>query len=91
MNIWQKVMGVATPGGDPCWECPVCGKGHHIMGIETQYNHTNVCKDCGAVVFYSFQKICNNCISYNKENGHCIQSGDEVKNCIACEFYETFT
>lgn len=90
MNIWRKVRGAATPGGDPCWECPVCGGGHHVMGIETQNNFTNICSNCGAIVFYDFQKVCYNCIAYNKENGNCIQSGDYVKDNIACKFYETF-
>lgn len=55
MNIWKKVCGYATPGGDPVWQCPVCHKGEHVMGIETLQNYTNICKDCGAEVHYDFE------------------------------------
>lgn len=93
MNIWQKVRGVVTPGGDPCWECPVCGEGSHVMGIETLYNFTNVCRDCGAEVYYDYQtftETCEGCVSYNKENDHCIITGRNVKNERKCPYYETF-
>lgn len=56
MNIWEKVFGVITPGGDTCWKCPICGKGIHVMGIETIKNHTNICKDCGAIIYYPWEK-----------------------------------
>lgn len=31
---WVKVHGYVTPGGDPVWACPKCGKGIHVYGIE---------------------------------------------------------
>ena len=31
---WVKVHGYATPGGDPVWACPKCGKGIHVYGVE---------------------------------------------------------
>lgn len=31
---WVKVHGYVTPGGDPVWQCPKCGKGIHVYGIE---------------------------------------------------------
>ena len=51
-NTWQRVHGVITPGGDPCWVCPKCGKDEHVCGIETEYNRHHVCKKCGAILRY---------------------------------------
>ncbi len=31
---WVMVGGFATPGGDPVWKCPECGKGVHVYGVE---------------------------------------------------------
>ena len=31
---WINVHGYATPGGDPVWCCPECGKGRHVYGVE---------------------------------------------------------
>lgn len=52
---WKEVHEVLTPGGDPVWECPVCGD-KHLYGVETPENHKNVCSSCGANVFYPWEK-----------------------------------
>lgn len=50
-RVWKKVLGVCTPGGDPAYECPVCGKGSHIYGVESPEPH-NRCRDCGTELSY---------------------------------------
>jgi rubrerythrin len=39
-----------TPGGDPVWVCPVCGKGKHVYGIENINEPKTRCPDCGAKI-----------------------------------------
>lgn len=46
MGIWIKDTGWVTPGGDPVWICPNCGKAH-VYGIEHQDNYRRVCEVCG--------------------------------------------
>lgn len=48
---WRKRVGVVTPGGDPAYECPFCGGGVHINGIECR-EHLDYCPDCGARLEY---------------------------------------
>jgi rubrerythrin len=52
---WVKVHGYATPGGDPVWACPKCGKGIHVYGIEHGTYGKDIadhqwvaCPNCGA-------------------------------------------
>ena len=45
---WQRAIGYATGGGDPCWKCPCCGGSIHVKGIEHPDPHPKYCKDCGA-------------------------------------------
>ena len=49
---WEKVHGVITPGGDPAWKCPICGKGEHIYGVEHENNKLDSCPNCGASLTY---------------------------------------
>lgn len=51
---WRKTLGVFTPGGDPAYECPVCGKGFHVYGIESLEPHKK-CRDCGTELFYPWE------------------------------------
>lgn len=56
VDIWKEVKEpLFTPGGDPVWECPNCGE-RHVMGIETSYNHTNICNKCGKILYYPWEK-----------------------------------
>ena len=53
---WVKARGIwCTPGGDPVWECSVCGNGRHVYGIEHGSYGADVadgqwvaCPNCGA-------------------------------------------
>lgn len=56
-KLWEKVFGVVTPGGDPCWRCPECHKGDHVMGVETTYNYTTECPNCGAILNYPWEVV----------------------------------
>lgn len=54
---WVKVNGYATPGGDPVWQCSVCGKGRHVYGIEHGSYGADIadgqwvaCPNCGAIM-----------------------------------------
>lgn len=54
---WVEVHGFCTPGGDPVWQCSVCGKGRHVYGIEHGTYAADVsdwqwvaCPNCGAVM-----------------------------------------
>lgn len=42
-----------TPGGDPCWRCPLCKGDEHVMGVETAGNKHSRCKKCGAKLVYN--------------------------------------
>ena len=51
---WVEVGGYFTPGGDPVWKCPECGKGMHVYGIEHQSYQRDIadgqwvaCPNCG--------------------------------------------
>lgn len=52
MLKWQKVIGVCTPGGDPCFRCPNCGGDEHVCGIEHEYNYHHECKKCKTYLLY---------------------------------------
>jgi hypothetical protein len=53
---WVKARGSwFTPGGDPVWECSLCGKGTHVYGIEHGSYGSDIadgqwiaCPNCGA-------------------------------------------
>lgn len=45
---WIRVDGVVTAGGEPYYECSICGKGGHCIGVEHLRSHPNVCPNCGA-------------------------------------------
>lgn len=53
-KTWRKIGGVFTPGGDPAYECPVCGEGFHVYGIESPEPHKR-CRDCGVELFYPWE------------------------------------
>ena len=46
-NKWIAVHGVATPGGDPYYECPYCGWGR-CYGIEHCEPMPEKCPNCEA-------------------------------------------
>lgn len=46
-NKWIAVRGVATPGGDPYYECPYCGWGR-CYGIEHLEPMPEKCPNCEA-------------------------------------------
>lgn len=48
---WKKRVGVVTPGGDPAYECPCCGGGRHLNGIEFR-EEWDYCPDCGQRLEY---------------------------------------
>ena len=48
---WKPLHGVFTPGGDPAYECPVCGKGSHCYGVENPKAY-DVCPNCGTELKY---------------------------------------
>lgn len=48
-NKWVRVRGVATPGGDPYYECPECGWGR-CYGIEHRKPLEETCPNCGATL-----------------------------------------
>lgn len=50
-GIWKPVHGVLTPGGDPAYECPFCGGGRHVYGIESSHPLTK-CPNCLARLKY---------------------------------------
>lgn len=53
---WRKSdQRFVTPGGDPVWQCPVCGY-THVYGVEHQYNYARVCRSCGAELKYPHEK-----------------------------------
>ena len=54
MNIWIKVYGHITPGGDPVYQCPHC-KATHIYGIEHPYKQEK-CENCGQRNYYPWEK-----------------------------------
>lgn len=53
--VWKQVHGLITPGGDPYWECPVCGEGGHLYGVECPKNYTHECRNCGSKVIYPWE------------------------------------
>lgn len=50
---WERVRGVVTPGGDPCFICPACRDkdSEHISGIEHPVTW-NYCPVCGIKLSY---------------------------------------
>ena len=55
-GVWQKAYGYMTPGGDPVWRCPNCGKSEHVYGIETVQNHKTFCENCKQQNRYPWEK-----------------------------------
>lgn len=59
MRNWIEVQGdFFTPGGDPLWECPVCGKGVHVYGVEEfgiPDTHKDKCPECGEPLQYPWE------------------------------------
>lgn len=53
-QVWRKMAGVFTSGGDPAYECPVCGNGRHVYGIESLEPHKR-CRDCGTELVYPWE------------------------------------
>ena len=53
-NIWIKVPGYCTPGGDPVWACPNCKGTEHVNGIEI-VNHKKYCEFCGQRNYYPWE------------------------------------
>lgn len=54
-GVWVKAIGMATAGGDPAWECSLCGGGTHVFGIEHIWNYRSVCPDCGNKIRYPWE------------------------------------
>lgn len=46
---WEHVLGVATPGGDPYYECSFCKHGR-CYGVEHPRPLEKVCPTCGAIM-----------------------------------------
>ena len=47
-----------TPGGDPLWQCPVCGSGLHVYGVEEEGlpgAKKDRCPDCGQELKYPWE------------------------------------
>ncbi len=55
-DYWMRLHGVMTPGGDPCWICPLCKGGEHVYGIENMRGHKDKCPICGARLLYPFEE-----------------------------------
>lgn len=53
MNVWIKVHGYCTPGGDPVWECPHC-KAKHVYGVEN-HDKQEICENCGQRNYYPWE------------------------------------
>lgn len=53
---WKRVVGVFTPGGDPCWRCPNCGGDEHVCGIESLYAEHHECKECRTKLIYPWEE-----------------------------------
>ena len=53
-KTWRKIEGIVTPGGDPAFECPKCGKGKHIFSVFSVEPHKR-CRDCGAELIYPWE------------------------------------
>ena len=49
-----------TPGGDPLWMCPECGKkskeSWHVYGIEMPENKMDACPHCGIPLKYPWER-----------------------------------
>lgn len=43
---WVRIRGVATPGGEPYYECSNCGYGR-CYGVEYPKPLQSVCPNCG--------------------------------------------
>ena len=61
MKDWIKPEGdYLTPGGDPLWMCPECGKeskkSWHVYGIECSENRMDTCPHCGTSLKYPWEK-----------------------------------
>lgn len=53
VNVWKECTeNLFTPGGDPVWECPICGKGKHVYGIENADEVHDECPDCHTKLIY---------------------------------------
>lgn len=52
VKMWRQVKeSMVTLGGDPVWECPDCGQGRHVYGIEMNEPLSN-CPNCGVELRY---------------------------------------
>ena len=71
MQIWEKVKGVLTPGGEPCYRCPKCGF-EHLHGIENQ-NFYNRCPNCNSIIIYPWQEKDVTVKMYRDENDNYIE------------------
>ena len=54
-GVWRHVLGVVTPGGDPCYACPFCGEDNHCYGVEHEHNYHHMCSNCGAKLKYPWE------------------------------------
>jgi len=52
---WVRILGFATPGGDPVWRCSICHGDKHVAGVETPYNLHHKCRKCGSINSYSWE------------------------------------
>lgn len=51
---WEHVLGVITPGGDPCYRCSNC-KGTFVFGIEQKIKiPPDKCPKCGIKMIKKF-------------------------------------
>lgn len=56
VNVWKECTeNLFTPGGDPVWECPICGKGRHVYGIENADEPKYICPDCNSDLLYPWE------------------------------------
>ena len=56
--VWKEVKeALFTPGGDPVYECPVCGW-RHVHGIESPKAYSE-CPNCKAHVQYPWEVVKN--------------------------------
>ena len=77
VGIWKHALGhFFTGGGDPVWECPRCGKGTHVHGIEHP-KRIEACENCGML------------LDYPEDRGMKVKCAipARIKQCGDCEHY----